>query len=144
MSKKGRRSGGDKPGRSKKDRTDSEESEVEMEETDTHATWDCTVCTFKNRFEAFKCEMCDARFVDTRLEWFRYISFFGMCRHLDLERYLVNQVLELRYMGFPVFSYINSFRKGTSTRKPRLSMNVVQQQQILVQSLAMNEGKTQK
>ena len=63
MSKKGRRSGGDKPGRSKKDRTDSEESDVEMEDTDTHATWDCPVCTFKNRFEAFKCEMCDTRFV---------------------------------------------------------------------------------
>jgi len=95
MSKKGRRSGGDKPGRSKKDRTDSEESDVEMEDTDTHATWDCPVCTFKNRFEAFKCEMCDTR-------------------------------------------------KGTSTRKPRLNMNVVQQQQILVQSLALNEGKVQK
>uniref|UniRef100_A0A1I7X5G5 RanBP2-type domain-containing protein n=1 Tax=Heterorhabditis bacteriophora TaxID=37862 RepID=A0A1I7X5G5_HETBA len=24
-------------------------------------SWECTVCTFRNRFEAFKCEMCDTR-----------------------------------------------------------------------------------
>uniref|UniRef100_A0AC34RJX3 RanBP2-type domain-containing protein n=1 Tax=Panagrolaimus sp. JU765 TaxID=591449 RepID=A0AC34RJX3_9BILA len=96
MSKKNRKSNPDKPSRSKKDR-DSEESDMEMtsEEFDPQATWDCTVCTFKNRFEAFKCEICDTR-------------------------------------------------KGTSTRKPRVNMNVVQQQQILVQTLAINEGKALK
>merc|ERR1711970_1418030 len=25
------------------------------------ATWDCSVCTFKNNAEAFKCSMCDVR-----------------------------------------------------------------------------------
>ncbi|ETN76848.1 Zn-finger in Ran binding protein, partial [Necator americanus] len=24
-------------------------------------SWECTVCTYRNRFEAFKCEMCDTR-----------------------------------------------------------------------------------
>lgn len=24
-------------------------------------SWECTVCTFRNRHEAFKCEMCDTR-----------------------------------------------------------------------------------
>ncbi|GMT32323.1 hypothetical protein PFISCL1PPCAC_23620 [Pristionchus fissidentatus] len=28
---------------------------------DGEEAWDCTVCTFKNRSEAFKCEMCDTR-----------------------------------------------------------------------------------
>lgn len=32
------------------------------EEDDFEAgSWECTVCTFRNRFEAFKCEMCDTR-----------------------------------------------------------------------------------
>ncbi|WKY14982.1 hypothetical protein Q1695_000474 [Nippostrongylus brasiliensis] len=25
-------------------------------------SWECTVCTYRNRFEAFKCEMCDTSF----------------------------------------------------------------------------------
>lgn len=24
-------------------------------------SWECTVCTFRNRYEAFKCEICDTR-----------------------------------------------------------------------------------
>lgn len=24
-------------------------------------SWECTVCTYRNRYEAFKCEMCDTR-----------------------------------------------------------------------------------
>ncbi|KHJ82182.1 Zn-finger in Ran binding protein [Oesophagostomum dentatum] len=27
-------------------------------------SWECTVCTYRNRFEAFKCEMCDTRSVE--------------------------------------------------------------------------------
>ena len=28
---------------------------------DDDGTWDCSVCTFKNHPEAFKCSMCDVR-----------------------------------------------------------------------------------
>lgn len=24
-------------------------------------SWECTVCTFRNRYEAFKCDICDTR-----------------------------------------------------------------------------------
>lgn len=34
---------------------------VEDEEFEP-GSWECTVCTFRNRHEAFKCEMCDTRF----------------------------------------------------------------------------------
>uniref|UniRef100_A0A7E4VX05 RanBP2-type domain-containing protein n=1 Tax=Panagrellus redivivus TaxID=6233 RepID=A0A7E4VX05_PANRE len=63
----------------------------ESEESDFHATWDCTACTFANRFEAFVCDICGTR-------------------------------------------------KGTSTRKPRLNPNVVQQQ-ALAQALALSQDK---
>uniref|UniRef100_A0A914WGB3 RanBP2-type domain-containing protein n=1 Tax=Plectus sambesii TaxID=2011161 RepID=A0A914WGB3_9BILA len=56
-------------------------------------SWECTVCTFRNRFEAFKCEMCDTR-------------------------------------------------KGTSTRKPRLNQNVVEQQQI-VQNFVVQQSQAE-
>uniref|UniRef100_A0A914Q0N9 RanBP2-type domain-containing protein n=1 Tax=Panagrolaimus davidi TaxID=227884 RepID=A0A914Q0N9_9BILA len=88
MSKKSKKSG-EKPSKIKKVEV-TDESEPEPEDYDPTASWDCTVCTFKNRFEAFKCEICDTR-------------------------------------------------KGTSTRKPRVNSNVVQQQ-ALVQSLAMDKA----
>jgi hypothetical protein len=56
-------------------------------------SWECTVCTYRNRFEAFKCEMCDTR-------------------------------------------------KGTSTRKPRLNQNVVEQQQI-VQNFVVQQSQAE-
>ncbi|KAH7728238.1 YY1-associated factor 2 [Aphelenchoides avenae] len=57
-------------------------------------SWECTVCTFRNKYEAFKCEICDTR-------------------------------------------------KGTSTRKPRVNQNVVQQQ-ALAQSLVQQQEKAQR
>ncbi|KAF8384022.1 tag-294 [Pristionchus pacificus] len=30
-------------------------------DADEGTAWDCTVCTFKNKSEAFKCEICDTR-----------------------------------------------------------------------------------
>uniref|UniRef100_A0A914CLV5 RanBP2-type domain-containing protein n=1 Tax=Acrobeloides nanus TaxID=290746 RepID=A0A914CLV5_9BILA len=73
--KKGKKSSGTK---------DKEEEEFEP------GSWECTVCTFRNRCEAFKCDMCDTR-------------------------------------------------KGTSTRKPRLNPNVVEQQ-TLVQRVAVQQN----
>lgn len=60
MSKKSKKSG-EKPSKIKKVEV-TDESEPEPEDYDPTASWDCTVCTFKNRFEAFKCEICDTRF----------------------------------------------------------------------------------
>ena len=31
------------------------------DDSDDIGSWECTVCTYRNRFEAFKCEMCDTR-----------------------------------------------------------------------------------
>lgn len=39
----------------KKQRKIKEEEECEL------GSWECTVCTFRNRYEAFKCEICDTR-----------------------------------------------------------------------------------
>lgn len=33
----------------------------EEEEECEPGSWECTVCTFRNRYEAFKCEICDTR-----------------------------------------------------------------------------------
>uniref|UniRef100_A0A0K0D7V5 RanBP2-type domain-containing protein n=1 Tax=Angiostrongylus cantonensis TaxID=6313 RepID=A0A0K0D7V5_ANGCA len=40
-------------------------------------SWECTVCTYRNRFEAFKCEMCDTRFVNIFL--FSFLDFDLYC-----------------------------------------------------------------
>ncbi|GMT03979.1 hypothetical protein PENTCL1PPCAC_26153 [Pristionchus entomophagus] len=34
---------------------------VDEEDGEEGSAWDCTVCTFKNKSEAFKCEICDTR-----------------------------------------------------------------------------------
>uniref|UniRef100_A0A0M3I522 RanBP2-type domain-containing protein n=1 Tax=Ascaris lumbricoides TaxID=6252 RepID=A0A0M3I522_ASCLU len=36
-------------------------SRAKAEEEFEPGSWECTVCTFRNRVEAFKCEMCDTR-----------------------------------------------------------------------------------
>ncbi|VDK45560.1 unnamed protein product [Anisakis simplex] len=36
-------------------------SRVKNEDDFDPSSWECTVCTFRNRIEAFKCEMCDTR-----------------------------------------------------------------------------------
>lgn len=30
-------------------------------EEEEPGSWECTVCTYRNRYEAFKCEICDTR-----------------------------------------------------------------------------------
>ncbi|VDM95901.1 unnamed protein product [Thelazia callipaeda] len=39
----------------KRNRLNTEDEEFEP------GSWECTVCTYRNRHEAFKCEMCDTR-----------------------------------------------------------------------------------
>ncbi len=58
------------------------------------AAWECTVCTYQNPLEAFKCDMCDTR-------------------------------------------------KGTSTRKPKLSSSVVEQHTIVQNFVVQQEQQQQ-
>lgn len=62
-------------GSNKEQERERKEREREKEEAeDMDNTWDCTVCTFRNRFEAFKCEVCDTRFVNsTSVSCFEFI-----------------------------------------------------------------------
>ncbi|CAJ0960928.1 unnamed protein product, partial [Mesorhabditis belari] len=42
--------------------TGKKKKEIEQEEEeDVECTWECTVCTYRNKGEAFKCDMCDTR-----------------------------------------------------------------------------------
>ncbi|VDP31456.1 unnamed protein product [Schistosoma margrebowiei] len=63
--------------------------------SDEDDKWDCSVCTYINPKESYKCEICHTR-------------------------------------------------KGTSTRKPRLNTQVVEQQQLIAQTILKEKDDEQK
>uniref|UniRef100_A0ACB8EH41 Uncharacterized protein n=1 Tax=Sphaerodactylus townsendi TaxID=933632 RepID=A0ACB8EH41_9SAUR len=55
--------------------------------------WDCSVCTFRNSAEAFKCSICDVRKgTSTRFQ----NVFVSMCQHFEM--FLLSQVCDMLFM----------------------------------------------
>ncbi|PAV83318.1 hypothetical protein WR25_16344 [Diploscapter pachys] len=58
-------SGGKKRGRASKEKQTPSTSQTSTssvnDEEDEAGAWDCSVCTFRNKFEAFSCLMCETR-----------------------------------------------------------------------------------
>uniref|UniRef100_A0A8C8ZVX7 YY1 associated factor 2 n=1 Tax=Prolemur simus TaxID=1328070 RepID=A0A8C8ZVX7_PROSS len=58
--------------------------------------WDCSVCTFRNSAEAFKCMMCDVRKgTSTRMKYDETVSFLKVEEKKKLDHLPVTGVLLL-------------------------------------------------
>lgn len=85
----------------------------EPADDDEPGNWSCSVCTYRNNFESFKCEICESRQV-----------YHSTYKHQNI-----------------TFKQVSCYRKGTSTRKPRLNPSVVQQQTLV--QLAVQQQSSQ-